>query len=102
LSNTTSLKGRLKRFYQTATARETLPGETPAGFAVLLDGKRLTTPAGKPLVVAWRPLAEALAAEWDAQEGEIRPLAMPLMQLVSTALDRVQAQREAVLDEVAA
>ena len=86
---------RLRRFYEAATA-----GEIPGGFTVLLDGKQLRTPAGAPLVLAQRELAEALAAEWDAQEEEIRPLDMPLMRLVSTAIDRVAAQRQAVVDEL--
>jgi chaperone required for assembly of F1-ATPase len=68
---------------------------------VLLDGKRLKSPAGAPLALPRRCLAEALAAEWDAQEGEIRPLEMPLMRLVSTAIDRVALQRDVVVDEIA-
>jgi chaperone required for assembly of F1-ATPase len=86
---------RLRRFYKAAVA-----GEIPGGFAVLLDGKQLRTPAGAPLVLAQRRLAEALAAEWDAQETEIHPLDMPLMRLASTAIDRVAAQRQAVVDEL--
>jgi chaperone required for assembly of F1-ATPase len=93
--------GRLRRFYKTATAAGTPPGEMPAGHAVLLDGKRLKTPAGARLALPNRGLAEALAAEWEAQEGEIRPLEMPLMRLVSTAIDRVAMQRDAVVDEIA-
>lgn len=88
---------RLRRFYKAAEA-----GEVPGGFAVLLDGKQLRTPAGAPLVLVQRQLAEALAAEWQAQETEICPLDMPLMRLVSTALDRVAAQRQAVVDELVA
>lgn len=96
MSTTTAPSGRLRRFYKTAAL-----GETPGGFDVLLDGKQLKTPAGAPLVLAPRRLAEALVAEWDAQEGEIRSHAMPLMQLVSTAVDRVAGQRELVVDEIA-
>ncbi len=88
---------RLRRFYKAATA-----GPVPGGYAVLLDGKQLKTPAGRPMVLAQRPLADALAAEWQVQEGEIRPHEMKLMQLVSTALDRVTPQRAAVVEEVAA
>ena len=47
-----------KRFYQQATV-----GPHEAGFAVLLDGRTVKTPAKKPLAVARRDIADALAAE---------------------------------------
>lgn len=86
---------RLRRFYKAATV-----GEVPEGYVVLLDGKPLRTPAGAALGLAQRRLAEALAAEWDGQTGEIRPYEMPLMRLISTAIDRVAPQREAVIQEI--
>lgn len=89
---------RLRRFYKTVAVGEAEGG----GYVVLLDGKRLKTPAGTPLVLESRRLAEALAVEWEAQSGEIRPLEMPLMRFLSTAIDRVTDQREAVIDEIAA
>lgn len=101
MTGSTLLGARLKRFYKAARVVATAPDERPGGFVVELDGRRLKTPAGQPLVLARQPLAEALAAEWEAQEEEIRAAAMPLMRLLSTALDRVQVQREAVLDEIA-
>lgn len=87
---------RLRRFYKAATV-----GEVPGGFAVFLDGKQLKTPAGAPMVLARRPLAEALAAEWEAQAEEVRPGEMPIMRLLSTALDRVTAAPEPVVAEIA-
>lgn len=86
----------MKRFYTTVGL-----AEGADGFGVLLDGRRLKTPAKRPLALPRRGLAEALAAEWQAQEGEIRPDTMPLMQLVSTAMDRVLDAREAVIEETA-
>ena len=74
----------LKRFYKHATA-----GETEGGFALLLDGKTAKTPAKKRLVLPTRALAEAIAAEWAAQESEIDPLRMPLTRLANLAIDRV-------------
>ncbi|MEM9779236.1 MAG: ATP12 family protein, partial [Pseudomonadota bacterium] len=44
--------------------------EAEGGFAVALDGRPLRTPAKAALVLPNRPLAEAIAAEWDAQEGD--------------------------------
>ena len=59
-----------------------------AGWSVALDGKPLRTPARKPLALPTRALAEAIAAEWDAQTGQVRPAAMPLTGLANAALDR--------------
>ena len=87
---------RLRRFYKAATA-----GAVPGGFAVFLDGQQLKTPAGAPLALSRQGLAEALAAEWDAQAEEIRPRDMPLMRLLSTALDRIAAEPEPVVAEIA-
>lgn len=96
MSISAASSGRLRRFYKAATL-----GELSGGFTVLLDGKQLKTPAGAPLVLAGRRLAEALVAEWEAQEGDIRPGRMPLMRLVSTAIDRVAVQRDPVVEEIA-
>jgi chaperone required for assembly of F1-ATPase len=60
---------------------------------VLLDGKPVKTPAGHRLAVPTAGLAEAMAAEWAAQGETIVPSSMPLMQLVSTALDRMPLTR---------
>jgi chaperone required for assembly of F1-ATPase len=46
-------------------------------------------------------LAAAIAEEWNAQEGEIRPATMPLTRLATTAIDRVATQREAIIEETA-
>ncbi|MBX6323302.1 MAG: ATPase [Rhodospirillaceae bacterium] len=85
----------MKRFYRKAEAVR-----DAEGFGVALDGRRLRTPAGATLVLPTAALAEALAAEWQAQEGEIQPLRMPLMRLVSTAIDRVVPRRADVVAEI--
>lgn len=87
---------RLRRFYKSATA-----SEVPGGYAVFLDARQLKTPAGVPMILPRRGLAEALAEEWQAQAGEIQPRTMRLMQLVSTAIDHVAARRSEFVDEVA-
>lgn len=84
-----------KRFYE----RVSVEAEE-GGFVVHLDGKTLRTPAKKPLILPSRSLADALAAEWQAQSDSIVPATMPLMQLVSTALDRIVPHRNAVMDEM--
>ncbi len=87
----------MKRVYKTAAA---LPVED--GFGVLLDKKRLLTPAKLPLVVPSRALAKAIAEEWQAQGPELRPHTMPLMRLASTAIDLVAKRRQEVVAEIAA
>ena len=84
-----------RRFYKTAAA-----GPHAAGFAVLLDGKAALTPARKPLAVADRRVAEALAAEWEAQGERLDPAAMPLTRIVNAAIDRVAGETDAVRAEI--
>ena len=59
------------------------------GFGVRLDGRPLRTPAGAPLVVPTEALAAAIAAEWDALDGEIRPERLPFTRAANVAIDRV-------------
>jgi chaperone required for assembly of F1-ATPase len=86
----------MKRFYK-SVASVAVDG----GFGVTLDDKPLKTPAKGPLVLPTEALAQAIAEEWDAQVETIVPGQMRLMQLASTALDRVAHHRLAVVDEAA-
>lgn len=72
------------------------------GFAVLLDDRPLRTPARRHALLPARALAEAVAAEWDAQEGKLVPATMPLTRLVNAALDTVPEHRAQVIDATAA
>jgi chaperone required for assembly of F1-ATPase len=87
----------MKRVYQLAAARA-----VDDGFGVMLDAKRLLTPAKQPLAVPSLALAEAIAAEWQAQGPELKPHTMPLMRLASTALDLVAKRHADVVAEIAA
>ena len=78
----------MKRFYKDVTS-----AAADGGFGIFLDGKALKTPAGQTLIVASAALADALAEEWAAQEDIIVPASMQLMQLVSTAIDRMNLTR---------
>jgi chaperone required for assembly of F1-ATPase len=80
-----------KRFYKQAAFVE-----TAAGFAIQLDGKAVKTPGARPLEVPSLALAESIAAEWQQQGEEVRPAAMPMTQLATTALDRVGPERHAI------
>ena len=84
-----------KRFYETAGVVE-----RDGAFHVALDGRTARTPARRPLAVTSRGVAEALAAEWQAQEGVVDPARMPLTRLVNSALDGVVDQSQAVRDEI--
>lgn len=72
-----------------------------SSFHVTLDGKRLPSPARRPLVLPTKELALAIAAEWEWQDQKsIRPFTMPLMKLASTATDLVPLQRNAIVENL--
>lgn len=87
---------KTRRFWTSATVSDL--GE---GFGVELDGRPVRTPGKLPLLLPTRALAEALAAEWDAQEGLIDPRAMPLTRAANSAIERVATQRAAVIEALA-
>jgi len=85
-----------KRFWKEATV-----GEVSGGYGVLLDGRPVRTPAKAPLIVPTREMAAAIAAEWDAQEGKIDPLSMPVTRGANAAIDKVSAQHAEVVTMLA-
>ena len=89
----------MKRFYKTVSVGDT-GGAQP--FRISLDGRPVKTPSHNELCVPSRPLAEAIADEWQSQEETIVLTAMPLTRLASGAIDRVADRRAEVIDEVAA
>ena len=84
-----------RRFYKTASLGE---GADPV---ILLDGRKVRTPAGAVLAAPTRALAEILAGEWNAQGEAILAASMPATRLAFTALDRVAQARAEVAQEVA-
>jgi chaperone required for assembly of F1-ATPase len=86
-----------KRFYKKAAF-----SPVEGGYAITLDGRTVKTPLKSPLSVRSRALAEALAAEWEAQETHIDPAAMPLTRLTNTAIDRVLPDPERIVEEIVA
>ena len=90
----------MKRFYKTASAGEA--AEAPEHYAVLLDGRPVKTPAKRPLTVRSRALAEAIAAEWEAQGEEVVPQSMPLMALACSAIDLIPQRRAEEISELTA
>lgn len=88
--------GLRKRFYQSADVKE-----DGGAFSIVLDGKGIRTPGRKPLAAPSRALAEAIAAEWDAQKDVIDPARMPLTRLANSIIDGVDESKQAVADDIA-
>ena len=84
-----------RRFYQRAEV-EDADGE----FRIVLDGRPVKTPARRTLAAPTRALAQALAAEWEAQRDVIDPAKMPLTRLANTIIDGVTDAPSAVAAEV--
>ncbi len=78
----------MRRFWDRATIEP-----TASGFRVLLDGKPMHLPGGLRLDLASRPLAEAVAAEWQeaggGKGGEMSFENVPLSRLAGTAQERI-------------
>ena len=87
----------MKRFYRAASVES-----DARGFAVALDGRRVRTARGRPLLLPTAALAEAAADEWRAQAETIRRDTMPLARLADAALDDVGANPAACVDAVVA
>jgi chaperone required for assembly of F1-ATPase len=87
---------RRKRIYKAVTV-------APEGSAyrILLDGRPARTPARAALAVPTQALADALAAEWEAQGDHIDPATMPLTRLVNTAIDGVTGRQAEVRADIA-
>jgi chaperone required for assembly of F1-ATPase len=84
-----------RRFYENATV-----SETPTGRAVQLDGKPVHTPARRLLAAPTLAIAQALAAEWNAQIDVVDPAKMPLTRLANAIIDGVAETPKAVADEI--
>jgi chaperone required for assembly of F1-ATPase len=85
----------LRRFYT-----EVDIAERDGGFAVLLDGKAVKTPAKRTMLAPTRALAELLAREWASQGERIEPQTMIATRLLNVALDRAPGAREEIAGEV--
>jgi chaperone required for assembly of F1-ATPase len=86
-----------KRFWKVATAEA-----VGTAFTVRLDGRAVKTPAKTLLEVPTLALAQAIAVEWDAQQGVIKPDSMPFTRMANSALDKVAPQFAEVAGLIAA
>jgi len=87
----------LRRRFYTRVAT----GDAREGYAVRLDNKPARTPAGRVLAAPAPKLAQAIAAEWQAQREFIDPATMPLTRLANAVIDGVAERAGAVSVEVA-
>ena len=85
----------MKRFYKTVSVER-----GAGGYQVCLDGRPVRSPAKAVMWVPTETLAEAVLAEWQAVEDEIRPEDMPMHSMMVTVLDRVTPQREVLAEEL--
>lgn len=82
-----------KRFYKAVGVVEAADG-----YAVTLDGRTIKTPKRRALSVPTMALAEAVAAEWEAQGEVIDPHTMPMTQLANTVIDGIVEASAAVAE----
>jgi chaperone required for assembly of F1-ATPase len=87
---------RRKRFYAHAGVVA-----APDGFSVVLDDKPIRTPSGRAVAAPSLPIAEGIAAEWEAQQEFIDPLTMPLTRLANSVVNAVVDQVDAVAEDIA-
>jgi chaperone required for assembly of F1-ATPase len=85
-----------KRFYAWAGAVE-----VENGFVITLDDKPIRTPSGRQVTVPVRAIADAIAAEWEAQQEFIDPLTMPMTRFANSVVDAVVDRVEAVTEDMA-
>lgn len=86
-----------KRFYKDVDI-----AEDAGGFQLLVDDRGVRTPAKRALVAPKRIIADAIAAEWDAQKGTIDPASMPMTRLSNSIIDGVSDRLDEVREDVAA
>ncbi len=75
---------------------EAHPVPLDTGFTVHLDARPVRTPLKAPMVVPTLALAQAIAAEWQAQGAKVNPETMPFTRTANSAIDKVAPQHAAV------
>lgn len=88
-----------RRFYEKATTEKWTDGVAES-YAVRLDDRPVRTPARRLLAAPTLALAEAIAAEWNAQQDVIDPAKMPLTRLANAIIDGVAEQPLPVAAEI--
>ena len=88
---------KTKRFWTEAVAEP-----CDGGFTVRLDARFVKTPLKAALTLPTLEMAQAIAAEWDAQSGLVKPETMPVTRTANSAIDKIVPQFDEVADLLAA
>jgi len=85
----------MKKFYS-----EVAVAGAEGNYSVVLDERILRTPGKVHCALPTSNLADAIAAEWRAQNDEIDAKSMPLTMIVNAAVDRVAPKPGYVIDTI--
>lgn len=85
----------MKRFYK-------LVSKSGHGknYNILLDGKAVKTPDKNVLSTEHAKLADAVVLEWAEQKENIDPASMPMTQMLTTQIDRLEPQKDEIRRQV--
>lgn len=89
-----------RRFYKHAGTAQLGTSAGEPLYSITLDGRPVRTPGKRPLAVRQKALAEAIAAEWEAQGERIDPASMPLTRLANTIIDGVIGREAEVRGDI--
>jgi len=85
------------RFYKNVSV-----AKVDGGYAIHLDGCKLKTPGKKTLILPSAKIADLIAAEWQAQDGDVIPASMPCTRLANVAIERGADSRAELVMEARA
>ena len=84
-----------RKFYKDVSVKK-----SDSGYAILLDGKGVKTPARHQLIVCSDQIANVLVEEWKSQSEFIDPATMPVTRMINSTLDGVEKARSAMCKEI--
>lgn len=87
------MQQRIKVWYRRVDVQRVARSASRPRWTVALDGRPIQTPAKAPLELPTKPLALAVAMEWQAQTKMLQPHTMPLMKLATTSIDQIPSIR---------
>lgn len=85
----------MKRFYKVVST-----DKCDGGYSVCLDGRPVKTQSKQMLCAPNEGIASAIMEEWAQQEDVIIPDTMPFTQILSTKIDRVSVERDAIFSNM--
>jgi len=87
----------MKRFYDQVDLIE-----TSTGWQIALDGRGLKTAKGAPQIVPSKPLAQAMAQEWEEQPEKLDTSLFIFRDMADYGLDIVGSDRDTVVEKLLA